>query len=74
VRGASPHIIHCLITPPQPTCAEITASPPLLLHTYKRENKIFLKYVEIQMASVAKSRKGSLKYEEMLKYLTIYGR
>ncbi len=53
---------HCLITPPQLTCAEITASPPPFVHTDKKENKIFLKYEEIQMGSVAKSymRKGFL--------------
>jgi hypothetical protein len=42
--------------------------------TNKKEKKIFLKYKEIQMGSVAKSymRKGFLIYEEMRKYLLIY--
>ncbi len=45
----------------------------LLLASYtdKKENEIFLKQKEIQMASGAKSymRKGFLIYEEMHKYL-----
>ncbi len=43
-------------------------------HTDKKENEIFLIYMEIQMGLVAKSymRKGFLIYEEMRKYLTIY--
>jgi hypothetical protein len=38
-----------------------------------KEKKIFLKYKEIQIGSVAKSymRKGFLIYEAMRKYLTI---
>jgi hypothetical protein len=44
------------------------------LFTGKKENKIFLIYKEIQNRAVAKSfmRKGSLIYEKMRKYLTIY--
>ncbi len=40
----------------------------------KKENKIFLKYKEIQSGAVAKSymRKGFLIYEEMRKYFPIY--
>jgi hypothetical protein len=40
----------------------------------KKENQIFLIYMEIQNGVVAKSymRKGFLIYEEMGKYLTIY--
>jgi hypothetical protein len=40
----------------------------------KKENKIFLIYMEIQKGAVAKSymRKGFLIYEEMSKYLVIY--
>ncbi len=47
-------------------------------YTDKKEKKIFLKYKEIQMGSVAKSymREGlpnkRLIYEEMRKYLVIY--
>jgi hypothetical protein len=39
-----------------------------------KKTKIFLIYREVKIGSVAKSymRKGFLKYEEMLKYLTIY--
>jgi hypothetical protein len=45
-----------------------------LLHTDKKENKIFLIYKEIQSGAVAKSyrRKGFLIYEEMRKYFPIY--
>jgi hypothetical protein len=44
------------------------------IHTYQKENKIFLIYKEIQSGAVAKSdmRKGFLMYEEMRKYLIIY--
>ncbi len=44
------------------------------LYTDKKENRIFLKYKEIQSGSVAKShmRKGFLIYEEMPKYFPIY--
>jgi hypothetical protein len=40
-------------------------------YTDKKENKIILKYKEIQMGSGAKSymRKGFLIYEEMRKYM-----
>ncbi len=43
-------------------------------YTYKKENKIFLIYKEIQMGSGAKSymRKGFLIYEEMHKFFPIY--
>ncbi len=46
-------------------------------YTDKKENKIFLKYKEIQSGAVAKSymRKGFLIYEEitkMCKYFPIY--
>jgi hypothetical protein len=47
-----------------------------VLHTDKKEKKIFLIFMEIQLRSDAKSymRKGFLIYEdeEMRKYLTIY--
>ncbi len=41
----------------------------------KKKNEIFLIHKEIQMGSVAKSymRKGFQIYEEMRKYLTIWG-
>jgi hypothetical protein len=41
----------------------------------KKEKKIFLIYKEIQKGAVAKSymRRGFLIYEEMRKYLVIYG-
>ncbi len=41
----------------------------------KKEKKIFLEYQEIQKGSGSKSymRKGFLIYEEMRKYLVIYG-
>jgi hypothetical protein len=44
------------------------------LYTNKKENKIFLKYKDIQKGAVAKSymRKGFLIYEEMRKFLVIY--
>jgi hypothetical protein len=44
-------------------------------HTDKKENKIFLIYKEIQSGVLAKSymKKGFLIYEEMRKYLVIYG-
>jgi hypothetical protein len=44
------------------------------LCTDKKENKIFLKYREIQSGAVAKSymRKGFLIYQEMRKYFPIY--
>jgi hypothetical protein len=44
--------------------------------TDKKENKIFLKYKEIQSGVVAKSymRKGFLIYEEMHKYFSIHKR
>jgi hypothetical protein len=44
------------------------------LYTGKKENKISLKYKEIQMGSGAKSymRKGFLKYEECTDIFTIY--
>jgi hypothetical protein len=44
-------------------------------YTDKKENIIILIYKEIQMGSGAKSfmRKGCLIYEEMRKYLLIYG-
>ncbi len=44
------------------------------LYIDKKENKIFLKYREIQSGAVAKSymRKGFLIYEEMVKYFPIY--
>ncbi len=52
------------------------ASPSLVpaFYTDKKEKKIFLKYMEIQMGPVAKSymRKSFPIYEEMRKYLTIY--
>jgi hypothetical protein len=43
--------------------------------TKRKLNFPHLQYIEIQMGSVAKSymRKGFLIYEEMRKYLTIYG-
>jgi hypothetical protein len=46
------------------------------LRTDKKENKIFLIYMEIQMGSGEKSymRKGFLIYEEMHKYLHSYMR
>ncbi len=45
-----------------------------LTHTDKKEKKIFLRCMEIQMGSGAKSymRKGFLTWEDMHKYLTIY--
>jgi hypothetical protein len=44
------------------------------LYTGKKENKIFLKYKEIQKGAVAKPymRKGFLIYEEMRTFLIIY--
>jgi hypothetical protein len=47
---------------------------PVVQHTDKKENQIFLICKEIQMGSVAKSymRKAFLVFEEMRKYLTIY--
>jgi hypothetical protein len=44
-------------------------------NTDEKENQIFLKYKEIQNRAVANSymRKGFLIYEEMRKYLAIYG-
>ncbi len=50
----------------------------LRTYTYKKENKIFLIYNEIQMGSGAKSyayaytRKSFLIYEELRKYFPIY--
>ncbi len=46
------------------------------VYTDEKENKIFLIYKEIHIGAVAKSsrRKGFLIYEEMGKYLVIYGR
>jgi hypothetical protein len=43
-------------------------------YTDKKENQIFLIYMEIQSGAVAKSymRKGFLIYEEMRKYFPIY--
>ncbi len=43
-------------------------------YTEKKENKIFLKYKEIQSGAVAKSylRKSFLIFEEMRKYFPIY--
>ena len=43
-------------------------------YTEKKENKIFLKYKEIQSGAVAKSymRKGFLIYEEIGKYFPMY--
>ncbi len=45
-----------------------------VVHTVKKEKKIFLIYNEIQVGAVEKSyvRKGFLIYEEMRKYLVIY--
>ncbi len=42
--------------------------------TDKKDNEIFLLFIEIQMGSVAKScmRKGLLIFDETRKYLTIY--
>ncbi len=44
------------------------------LYTDKKEKKIFLIYMEIQMGAVANSymRKGFLIYEEVRKCLVIY--
>jgi hypothetical protein len=44
------------------------------VHTDKKENNIFLIYMEIQSGAVAKSyiRKGFLIYEKMQKYFSIY--
>jgi hypothetical protein len=43
-------------------------------HTDKKENEMFLIYMETQIGLVLKSymRKGFLRYEEMRKYLIIY--
>jgi hypothetical protein len=43
-------------------------------YTDKKQNTIFLIYMEIQMGAVVKSyrRKSFLKYEERRKYLAIY--
>ncbi len=43
-------------------------------YTDKKQNTIFLIYLEIQMGAVVKSymRKSFLKYEERRKYLAIY--
>jgi hypothetical protein len=51
------------------------AQKQLIHYTDKKENKIFLIFREIQSGAVAKSymRKGFLIYEEMRKYLVIYG-
>jgi hypothetical protein len=45
-------------------------------HTDEEEKKVFFIYEELQMGAVAKSymRKGFLIFEEMRKYLVIYGR
>jgi hypothetical protein len=45
-----------------------------VVHTDKKEKKIFLIYKEIHMGAVAKPymRKGFPIYEEMRKYLVIY--
>ncbi len=45
-----------------------------MINALKKDNNIFLIFMEIQMGSGAKSymRKSFLIYEEMRKYLTIY--
>jgi hypothetical protein len=50
------------------------ALPKTQRSTVKKAYKIFLKYKEVQMGSVAKSfmKKGFLICEEMLKCLTIH--
>ncbi len=57
-----------------PVTSENTPSVRSILHTDRKENKVFLIYKEIQSGGVAKSymRKGFLKYEKMRKYFPIY--
>jgi hypothetical protein len=71
----------CLCSAPTKRIVAFNAGPfrPLAernyIYTDKKENQIFLICKEIQNGAVAKSymKKGFPIYEEMLKYLTIYG-